>query len=205
LHEDLKSAPQPFMYMAFNMSSHEPFIVPGENRFPGEDQEHKFMNAIHYSDRCIGDFIKKCKDSGLWENILFILMADHGTRVIKHVDLNLPEAYHIPFLLTGGVMNVRDSVISTIGSQTDMVTTVLAQLGVDHSAYKYSRNLLANPAKPFAFYSYSNAAAVVAEEGVSILNLQSGQFIAGDTLQENKQLLKAYLQEITTELGNSLR
>jgi hypothetical protein len=102
-------------------------------------------------------------------------------------------------------MNVRDSVISTIGSQTDMVATVLAQLGVDHSAYKYSRNLLANPAKPFAFYSYSNAAAVVAEEGVSILNLQSGQFIAGDTLQEIKQLLKAYLQEITTELGNSLR
>ena len=100
-------------------------------------------------------------------------------------------------------MNVRDTVISTIGSQTDMVATVLAQLGLDHTAYKYSRNLLAMPAKPFAFYSYSNAAAVVSEEGVSILNLQSRQFIAGDTLQENKQLLKAYLQEITTELGST--
>ena len=31
------------------------------------------------------------------------------------------------------------------------------------------------------------------EEGVSILNLQSQEFIAGDTLNGNKQLLKAYL------------
>ena len=54
LYEDLKVASQPFMYMAFNMSSHEPFIVPGEVRFSGDDQEHKFMNAIHYSDRCMG-------------------------------------------------------------------------------------------------------------------------------------------------------
>jgi hypothetical protein len=76
-------------------------------------------------------------------------------------------------------------------------------LGLEHTGYKYSRNLLAKPNKPFAFYSYSNAAAVVSEEGVSILNLQSQEFIAGDTLNGNKQLLKAYLQEITTELGNT--
>lgn len=202
LYEDLTVAPLPFMYMAFNMSSHEPFTVPGEKAFPGDDQEHLFMNAIHYSDRCIGDFIRKCKESGIWDNTLFILMADHGTRVIKHADPNFPEAYHIPLLLTGGVLNVRDTVIHTIGSQTDMVATVLAQLGMDHSGYKYSRNLLANPAQPFAFYSYANAAAVVSGDGVSILNLQSGQFIAGDTLRQNTALLKAYLQDITTELGN---
>lgn len=202
LFEDLTAAPQPFMYMAFNMSSHEPFTVPGEKAFPGDDQEHLFMNAIHYSDRCIGDFIRKCKESGIWDNTLFIFMADHGTRVIKHADPNFPEAYHIPLLLTGGVLNVRDTVIHTIGSQTDMVATVLAQLGMDHSGYKYSRNLLANPAQPFAFYSYANAAAVVSGDGVSILNLQSGQFIAGDTLRQNTALLKAYLQDVTTELGN---
>lgn len=201
LYEDVSKAPQPFMYMAFNMSSHEPYTVPGEVKIRGNDQEHMFLNAIHYSDSCMGDFINKCKASGLWDNTLFILMADHGTRVIKHVDPNMPEAYHIPLILTGGALNVQDSIVTTIGSQTDMVATVLAQLGIDHSGYKYSRNLLATPVKPFAFYSYSNAAAIVADEGVTILNLQSGQFIEGDTLQANKELLKAYLQDITTELG----
>lgn len=201
LHEDLIKAPQPFMYMAFNMSSHEPFEVPGEVAIPGNDTEHLFMNAIHYSDRCIGDLIRKCKESGIWDNTLFILMADHGTRHIKHVDPNMPEAYHIPLILAGGALNVQDTVVNTIGSQTDMIATVLAQLGLDHSGYKYSRNLLANPVTPFAFYSYPNAAAVVSGEGVSIMNLQSLQFITGDTLTQNKELLKAYLQEVTTELG----
>lgn len=201
LYEDLLKAPQPFMYMAFNMSSHEPFTVPGEVKFPGNDQEHLFMNAIHYSDRCIGDFISKCKASGLWDNTLFILMADHGTRVIKHVDPNLPAAYHIPLVLAGGALNVQDTVISTIGSQTDMIATVLAQMGIDHSGYKYSRNILATPVFPFAFYSFSNAAGVISEDGVSILNLQSLRFTTGDTLIRNNELLKAYLQGITTEMA----
>ena len=77
---------------------------------------------------------------------------------------------------------------------------MLAQLGLDPSGYKYSRNLLAPQAYPFAFYSYPNAAAVVSEAGVSIMNLQSRQFVAGDTLSRNKELLQAYLQEITTVL-----
>lgn len=201
LYEDMTQASQPFMYMAFNMSSHEPFTVPGEVKFPGNDTEHLFMNAIHYSDSCIGDFVNKCKASGIWENTFFILMADHGTRHIKHVDPNMPEAYHIPLILAGGVLNVQDTVIRTIGSQTDMVATIMAQLGLDHSAYKYSRNLLANPETPFAFYSYPNAAALVSQEGVSIMNLQSRQFITGDSLQQNTELLKAYLQEVSTELG----
>ena len=128
-------------------------------------------------------------------------MADHGTRVIKHVDPNLPEAYHIPLLLTGGVLNVRDTTIATIGSQTDMIATVMAQMELDHSAYKYSRNLLAQPAFPFAFYSFSNAAGVVSEAGTSILNLQSQQWVKGDTLERNNRVLKAYLQDITTEMA----
>ena len=167
LYEDICQAKEPFMYMAFNMSSHEPFTVPGEVKFPGNDTEHLFMNAIYYSDRCLGDFIRKCKESGIWDNTLFILMADHGTRHIKHVDPNMPEAYHIPLILAGGVVQAHDTVVSTIGSQTDMVATVLAQLGLDPSGYKYSRNLLAPQAYPFAFYSYPNAAAVVSEAGVS--------------------------------------
>ncbi|MEG0795662.1 MAG: sulfatase-like hydrolase/transferase [Odoribacter sp.] len=200
LYEDIEKAPQPFMYMAFNMSSHEPFNVPGEIKIPGNDIEHQFMNAIHYSDHCIGEFIRKCKESGIWDHTLFVLMADHGTRHIMHIDPSSPAAYHIPLILTGGVLNVRDTVITTIGSQTDMVATLLAQLDMDHSTYKYSRNLLANPIIPFAFYSYPNAAGVISEHGVSILDLQGLHFIQEDSLHKNNELLKAYLQSINTDV-----
>lgn len=198
LYEDLTKAPQPFMYMAFNMSSHEPFTVPGEVKFPGNDRENKFLNAIHYSDSCIGDFISKCKASGIWDNTLFILMADHGTRHIRHLDPAEPATYHIPLILTGGVLNVRDTVITALGSQTDMIATVLAQLEMDYSGYTYSRNLLADSLVPFVFYSYSNAAGVITDKGVNILDLQSQQFVRNDSVVENQELLKAYLQTIGT-------
>ncbi len=199
LFEDMQKAPHPFMYMAFNMSSHEPFDVPGEAYIPGDDTEHRFLNAIHYSDDCIGRLITKCKASGLWENTLFILMADHGTRHIKHLDPAEPAAYHIPLILSGGALSVKDTVVTTLGSQTDMVATVLAQLGLEYSSYKYSRNLLADPAVPCAFYSYPNAAGLITPGGKSVLNLQSGQFIEKET-DRNQELLKAWLQSVSAEM-----
>lgn len=197
LHEDLIKAPQPFMYMAFNMSSHEPYTVPGENKFPGDDVQDKFLNAIHYSDRCIGDFISECKESGVWDNTLFILMADHGTRNIRHLEPADPAAYHIPLLLTGGALNVRDTVVHTIGSQTDMVATVLAQLGMDHSGYKFSRNLLADSVVPFAFYSFANAAGIVTQNGVCIWDLQAQRLVRNDGDENDRKLLQAYLQAVS--------
>lgn len=197
LHEDLIKAPQPFMYMAFNMSSHEPYTVPGENKFPGDDVQNKFLNAIHYSDRCIGDFISECKESGVWDNTLFILMADHGTRNIRHLEPADPAAYHIPLLLTGGALNVRDTVVHTIGSQTDMVATVLAQLGMDHSGYKFSRNLLADSVVPFAFYSFANAAGIVTQNGVCIWDLQAQRPVRNDGDENDRKLLQAYLQAVS--------
>ena len=201
LYEDIAKARQPFMYMAFNMSSHEPFNVPGEVAIPGDDTEHKFLNAIHYSDACIGEFIRKCKASGLWDNTLFILMADHGTRHIRHVDPSTPAAYHIPLILSGGALNVQDTVVTTIGSQTDMVATVLAQLGMDHSGYKFSRNLLADQVIPFAFFSYPNGAGVVTEKGSTYFSLQSQTFVEKDSVKEDGRLLKAYLQAINEDFN----
>ena len=158
------------------------------------------MNAVWYSDSCIEKLVEECKASGLWENTLFILMADHGTRYVGNLSPTDPAMYRIPLILSGGALQVRDTVIPVIGSQTDMVATLLAQLDLDHSRYKYSKNLLAEDVKPFAFYSYSGAAGVVSEYGTSIYNLQSRQYIQTDSLNRNDEFLKAWLQSIHTDV-----
>ncbi len=200
LAEDLKKAPQPFMYMAFNLDSHEPFEVPIPTHIQGDDTENKFLNAVWYTDSCIGKLVEECKSSGLWENTLFILMADHGTRYVGNLSPTDPAMYRIPLIFSGGALQVRDTVIPVIGSQTDMVATLLAQMDLDYSPYKYSKNLLAKDVKPFAFYSYSGATGVVSEYGTSIYNLQSRQYIQTDSLNRNDELLKAWLQSIHTDV-----
>lgn len=197
LYEDVSTAAQPFMYMAFNMSSHEPFKVPMETKIKGNATEDLLKNAIYYSDSCIGNFMDKCKESGLWDNTLFVLVADHGTRHIGGLEPYAPDAYRIPVIFTGGALNVKDTIVSTIGSQTDMAATLLAQLGMDHSMFPFSKNLLAaRVAEPFAFYSYSNAVGVVSTTGVSIYDLNGKHFIQHDTVGRGDTLLKAYLQVV---------
>ena len=180
--------------MAFTMSSHEPFVVPMETKFPGEDNGSKLKNAIAFTDQCLGEFFEKCKKSGIWDNTLFVLIADHGTRHIGPLQPYVPEAYEIPMVFTGGAMAVRDSVVTTIGSQTDMVATLYGQLGMDASAFKYSKNLLDPSAVPFAYYAYSNAVAVVNEEGAYIYELGTKRNLGNNHHPAVEELTKAYLQ-----------
>ncbi|MEO6209852.1 MAG: LTA synthase family protein, partial [Gemmatimonadaceae bacterium] len=49
---------------------------------------------------------------------------------------------------------VRDTVVTVVGSQVDVAPTLLAQLGLAHTQYKWGKNLLAADVRPFAFFSY---------------------------------------------------
>lgn len=201
LYEDVSKARQPFMYMAFNMSSHEPFEVPMETKIKGNTEDRKFMNAVVYSDSCIGNFVQKCKDSGLWDDMLLVMIADHGTAKIGDLEPYAPKAYHIPMIFSGGALNVRDTVVTTIGSQIDMAATLLAQLGLEHTAYKYSKNLLSDQVVPFAFYAYPNAVGMVSPNGVSIFDLKGQRYIEQDTAGNMDRRLKAYLQVLDEDLN----
>ncbi len=201
LYQDLCSAPQPFMYMAFTMSSHEPFEVPGEKPDKNAGEPEKFKNAIRYTDRCIGEFVRKCKEFGMWDNTLLVLIADHGTIKIRQRKPYEPEAFHIPMIFAGGALKQHGVVVPTIGSQTDLVATLFGQLQLDHSSYKYSKNLLADSIFPFAFYAYSGTAGLVTEEGNTVLNLQNDQIIAGDGLPENAAYLRAYMQTLDQDVN----
>lgn len=200
LFEDMLKAPRPFMYMAFNMSSHEPFEVPMETKIPGETKDKRFLNAIYYSDRCIGEFVEKAKTSGLWDNLLLVLVADHGTISIRNHAYHDPAAFHIPLILTGGALNVQDTVVTTLGSQIDVAATLLAQLGISHAHYKFSKNLLAKDVVPFAYYGTTGAAGMITDDGVTVMDLKSGKAIVGEELKKNEHVLKAYLQVLDRDL-----
>lgn len=200
LFEDMEKAPRPFMYMAFNMSSHEPFEVPMETRIQGQSKDRRFLNAICYADRCIGEFVGKAKASGMWDNLLLVLVADHGTIAIRNRVYHDPAVFHIPLIFAGGALNVRDTVITTLGSQTDVAATLLAQLGISHSRYRFSKNLLAEEAVPFAYYGMTGAAGMITPEGTSVLDLKSGKTITGEDLERNQHLLKAYLQVLDGDI-----
>ena len=166
---DIKRKQQPFFATIFTLSSHEPYDVPAFHKFKGSDETSKFRNSVAYTDSCIGVFINRLKEDPLWQNTFIVLVADHGHPLPGHDRNDLPSKFHIPLIFTGGALKVK-GVVSTIGSQTDIVSTVLDQLNISSNKFKWSKDLLDSSARPFAFYSFNDGFGFVTPPGVVTLD-----------------------------------
>src|SRR5690554_5784486 len=157
--EKSASAETPFFKYYFTLSSHEPFDVPME-----KVHDDPYLNSVAYTDRCLGTFMHSVKERGVWDNTLFVLIADHGTPGPKRATSQMRERYQIPMLWTGGALAVKDTVVHTLGSQKDLVATLLGQLQIDASDFLFSKDLLVPDQEEYAFFTYPDAFGYVRSE-----------------------------------------
>ena len=182
LLHDLNGAREPFVKMVFTLSSHEPFDVPYKSRFVGNDLPDKFRNSVMYTDHWLGWFINEAKKQQWWDSTLVIIIADHGSRLPGRLDDHEEKRFRIPMLWLGGALTIRDTVITRFGNQTDLPATVLGQMGLDYSEFRFSKNLFANTPE-FAFYNFANGfgflipgAYVVWDHGARMYFVEEGDF-----------------------------
>jgi hypothetical protein len=104
-------------------------------------------------------------------------------------------------LWLGGALAVRDTVVPVIGSQTDLAATVLAQLNIDHTVFKFSRNLLALDYQPFAYYAFHHGFGFVQPHGRYVFDTEGSFFIQKEgaidslDLKKGKALLQLTYQD----------
>ncbi|PTT04270.1 sulfatase [Pedobacter sp. HMWF019] len=156
---DLKMMKQPFFTTTMTLTNHEPFEVPGKYKFGSSDNAHRFKSTAFYTDSCINDYLTKAKKEAWYKNTLFIFIADHGHILPKETnEVYMPQRYHIPLLFYGEVIKpeFRGKTFSRIGSQIDLASTLLTQLGMNAGQFTWSKNLLNPYTKPFAFFSWDN-------------------------------------------------
>jgi phosphoglycerol transferase MdoB-like AlkP superfamily enzyme len=202
--DDLKGERTPFFSAMFTLSSHEPFEVPMETVYKGSDQASLFKNAVHYSDRSLKAFFDRARHESWYSNTLFVFVADHGHELPLHrPNIHMPERYHIPLLLYGEVLKpaYRGVKKGTIGSQSDIAATLLAQLDLGHAEYEWSSNLFNRHRNDFAYYNFYTGFAVRTPEQTTVFDNVSKKVIlksvpnrptAADA--ESEQNAKAYLQ-----------
>ena len=193
-----KNQKQPWFTAFLTLSSHEPFEVPYK-KF--KDPRY---NSFAYTDHCLGEFIKRFRQTPEWNNTLIVLLPDHGTPYPKGKERFSPHYFRIPMVWTGGAIKGKLTV-DKIMSQTDLAATLLAQLGISHKEFEFSRNVLsAAYNNPFAFYTFVNGFGYVDKSGVSVYdNVANRVFYdeqpAGDSTRVAKG--KAILQTLYDHLG----
>ncbi len=195
-YQDLKTEKQPFFATIFTLSSHEPYDVPMAPHFKGDDETTLFKNSFYYTDSAVGNFIEKIKTQPWWQNTLVVLVADHGHPLPGHDPNGRPSKFHIPLIFTGGALQLK-GVVKSIGSQTDIATTVLHQLGINADNFKWGKDLLDSSAKQFAFYCFNNGFGFVTPSGAVTIDNVSKKIIYKDAGVDSSSINsgKAYMQQ----------
>ena len=182
-------------------SSHEPFQVPFHKdlkiKYP---EQYDRANAFAYTDSCIGDFVNYLKKSGKWDKSLVVITPDHYGAYPKSIE-NVISRHHIPLIFAGGALQVNSSKIDVYGCQTDIVSTILSSLKIEHKEFIYSKNLLSKSAPHYAFFTEPEYMGMVTDTASVVYNLESSKVEIG--VGEYYELLnqsKSYLQTIYNNL-----
>lgn len=177
-------------------SSHEPFEVP--YRRLADDR----LNAFAYTDSCVGDFVRRFRELPRWERTLLVFVPDHLGAWPEDVDNLSFDRYRIPLLLVGGAVKGARRV-DTCGSQQDLAATLLAQLGLPHGQFTFSKDLM-NPAAPhFAFFTFPDAFGLQWNGSQAVFDNQAGRLVSSQGAEADEVLRsgKAYLQKLYDDLA----
>ena len=190
----LSDAGKPFLAGLLTLSSHTPFDVP-YSKF-----DDKVLNAMAFSDECVGKMIDRLKASPAWKDLLVVLVADHGYPYPRMLTYNEPLRHRIPMIWTGGAV-ARPRVVEDYAAQIDIAATLLAQLGVAHDDFDYSKDIFApTPPRKFAYYTFNDGFGVVDASGEAVWDATAGRPVTA-TNPELLDVGRTMLQTTYTDIG----
>ena len=190
----LSDAGKPFLAGLLTLSSHTPFDVP-YSKF-----DDKVLNAMAFSDECVGKMIDRLKASPAWKDLLVVLVADHGYPYPRTLTYNEPLRHRIPMIWTGGAV-AGPRVVEDYAAQIDIAATLLAQLGVAHGDFDYSKDIFAPaPPRKFAYYAFNDGFGVVDASGEAVWDVTGGRAVT-ETNPELLDVGRTMLQTTYVDIG----
>lgn len=124
---ELAKNEQPFFSLVFTSSNHSPYDFPDGKIMLYDNEKNTRNNAAKYADYALGTFFEQAKNANYWENTIFLIVADHDSRVAG-AELVPIEHFHIPAVIIGKDIQVKED--NRIASQIDMAPTLLSLAGV---------------------------------------------------------------------------
>ena len=144
-----KDPSKPFYALLQSLSNHTPYALPEQLPVApvtdrGSNNQH--LTAMRYSDWALGQFFEKAKKSPYYKDTLFVIVGDHGfgsPEQLTEMDL---FRFNVPLLLIGpGVREKFGERRDTVGTQIDVVPTIMGRLGGASRQQCWGRDLLTLP------------------------------------------------------------
>jgi len=149
--EELKKreGKEPFYALLQTLSNHTPYALPTPlpvERVTDRGSLNEHLTAMRYSDWALGQFFEKARKEPYFKETLFVIVGDHGfgnEQQISEMDLG---RFNVPLLLIGpGIQEKFGARNDTVGTQVDIVPTIMGRLGGEFRQQCWGRDLLTLP------------------------------------------------------------
>jgi len=140
---------KPYYALLQSLSNHTPYALPKElpvAPVTGRGSLDLHLTAMRYSDWALGQFFEKARKDPSFKETLYVIVGDHGfgnNAQITEVDLG---RFNVPLLfIAPGIQEKFGAVRHTVGTQVDIVPTIMGRLGGTTQHQCWGRDLLNLP------------------------------------------------------------
>ena len=161
---------KPFLATYLTISTHYPYKVPDKKFevFNSKTKDFAYLNTYHYADFAIGEFMRLAEKEAYFENTVFVFLADHT----HHRDLNHYEDRNIP-LLFYAPSKLKPEIRENIGSQIDLIPTLLGFVAKPILFSAMGKDLFAPSSKSFAYFCFGYLYGWIEEDHFYFQNLDA--------------------------------
>lgn len=225
---------QKFYAQFVTLSSHHPFKIPAEKHPVRLPDRYKgtlagdYLQAIHYTDKTLQEFVQNLKNEGMWEDTIFVLYGDHfglqpsglkesDLALLKEItgqDYTFLDQFNIPLIISVPGQNAAE-LIENPGSQIDMLPTLANLIGLSMENYvHFGQDIVNYPDNLFGMRYYmpygsffNNEIAFKPAEGFAdgeAFNIQTGEPLAEFSQYQNDYDRIMKLLKLSDDYMNSL-
>ncbi|MBQ55083.1 MAG: hypothetical protein CMK72_09295 [Pseudomonadaceae bacterium] len=149
LEENFAGKDKPFYALLQTLSNHTPYALPKDlpvEPVTGHGSVDEHLTAMRYADWALGQFFEKARKSKYYNDTLFVIVGDHGfgsDEQLTEMDL---FRFNVPLLLIApGIQDKFGKVNHSVGTQIDIVPTIMGRLGGEVRHQCWGRDLLNLP------------------------------------------------------------
>jgi phosphoglycerol transferase MdoB-like AlkP superfamily enzyme len=151
LFDKLDSAGGKFMCFFYTATTHYPYneVLPEKYKlYPGNTEEERYLNLIHYSDAGLGAFLEKARKRPWFDNTVFLILPDHRApfRNKPWREKDPADAIFSTFLAVYGPKFFKPALKQEYASQQDVLPTLLDIAG-STEVYASAGGSLFDPAR----------------------------------------------------------
>ena len=214
----------PFYALLQTLSNHTPYALPDPlpvAAVQGHGALDAHLTAMRYADWALGQFFERVRHEPWFKQTLFVVVGDHGFGAPEEVTEMDLLRFHVPLLLIApGITERFGSRREVVGTQVDVVPTIMGRLGGEVRHQCWGRDLLSLAADDpgFGIVKPSGSDQTVAlirgdrvlvqpkEQPARLYRYRLGRAPAGERIaaaEDQPQLLRqlhAYLQTATASL-----